>query len=118
MFCVERSVQKPIWVISKKSKKKIKQKAGLLSATMLTVPDPLADRRLLVTDVQPTEKQISYCDSNNQLYWVVVLIEDCDDTVAISMVSTESIVPVDHRSISCVGFRAWRRSWFIQCMGS
>lgn len=86
MFWVERSVQKPIWVISGKPKRKIKQKAGLLSATVLAVPDPLADRRLLVTDVQPTEKQISYCECDNQLYWLVVLIEDCDDTVAISLV--------------------------------
>jgi len=86
MFWVERSVQKPIWVISGKPKRKIKQKAGLLSTTVLAVPDPLTNRRLLVTDVQPTEKQISYCECDNQLYWLVVLIEDCDDTVAISLV--------------------------------
>jgi len=31
-----------------------------------------------------------------------------------SRCSTESIVPVDQRSISCVGFRAWMRSCFMR----
>ena len=85
MFRNERSVQKPIWVISGKPEiDKIRgEGAGLFSATVFPVPDALTLWGLPVVDIQPTEEQISNRECNNQFYGFVVLVDDRNDTVAI-----------------------------------
>jgi len=85
MFKKERSVQKPIWVISGKPEidRKTSEGAGLFSDTVFPVPDALALWGLPVVGIQSTEEQISNSECTNQFYGFVVFIDDRDDTVAI-----------------------------------